>query len=123
MVSDMEGNVSYECETDYWSEEASDLWSSVTIDGQLSNHLGNNYQNEFGYFDTQHPPITIRANKFNFDNYEKRYSKKIRMYFTDKDFSSLNKKDYKGCISKVGELVTIKTFYGSAYGIIESGEL
>lgn len=106
---------SYYSETNYWDEQVSVEWSISTVKGFVVEHncpidLINGYT-------CPTPEITIQHPKgSDFDNYKEVRSINYYVDYGDGDFSTADKEEYNTAILKLGKNVTVKTWYGSAYG-------
>jgi len=106
---------SYYSETNYWDEQVSVEWSISTVKGDVIE-----YNCPFDLIDgytCKTPEITIEHPKgSDFDNYQEVRSIKYYVDYGDGDFSTVDKEEYNVAILKIGKYVTVKTWYGNAYG-------
>lgn len=106
---------SYYSETNYWSEQVSDDWYVSTVKGYVTKH--NCPVDLIDGYTCKTPEITIEHPKGSaFNNYQEVRSVKYYVDYGDGDFSKVDKEGYKVAILKIGKNVTVKTWYGNAYG-------
>ena len=122
VVVDAEGNTS--TDVDFWSEIASDVHMTTTVDGRLHsiNADVEVYTNASGYFYTAIPNWDKSASRdIDFDEFKKHTDMELTVsvyditaeeydYFTDSII--WNSK----CIDMLQSMVAVKTWYGIRYG-------
>lgn len=100
---------------DTWEQQVSVVWSVQTVRDSLVK-----YSCPFSLIDgytCKTPKITISHPKgFDFDKYKKVRDLEYYVDYGDGDFSKVHKKEYSTARLKMHESVTVKTWYGSAYG-------
>jgi len=110
-------------ETDYWSEPASEHYTAITNNGELTGLYGNFEPILTGsaYYKPPMPPWDgSMANDYDFDNFEQRRNNEliVTTHLTVEDvsstFTSSARKNPK-CIDKLDAYIQVKTWYGITY--------
>jgi hypothetical protein len=125
-VEDSEGNVTgttEECDTEYWSKPASDIWTVVTYNNKLNfSNVENPKLMPNEYYTSEMPPTDRSWSKdYDFDNFKKHNDSSTKVYLDKNgvaDFYTTKVSFNKQCNldRKLENFVTIKTWYGNAYG-------
>lgn len=120
---DMEGNTS--CDTDYWSEEASDTFKVVTLNNQIAySNVEDEWisQSTYGFYEPPMPPHDVSMKKdFDFDNFQNHRDVTMRVYVErkgEKDYFTESESYHNTCntMREKQGFITIKTWYGISYG-------
>lgn len=102
-------------ETDYWDEQVSATWFVSTVKDSIIEY--NCPTDLIEGYTCRTPEITIQHRKgSHFNRYDKVRSIKYYVDYGDGDFSTADKEEYEAARLKLGEYVTVKTWYGGAYG-------
>lgn len=112
---DFEGN-SY-CDTDHWSEPASDTFEIVTVNGIISYKKGvfeEGFNNGY-YF----PPMPLHdksmKSQSDFDSFADHIDSKLEVQTEKNRFTEPVHKT-ESCLKKIGGRIFVKTWYGISYG-------
>jgi len=116
---DMDGNVYTDCDTDYWSEPASETYYVSTNNGHLDNVYGCDAELTANkYYTTCMPPVSIdHSRESYFDNYKTHVKHDFKTVFDDGDYSKERSDKYPGCLNKIDEPVIVKYWYSVNYSV------
>lgn len=112
---DFEGN-SY-CDTDYWSESASDVFEIVTVNGNMGYKAGY-FKPLFssGYYSPPMPsPDKSMSTGSDFNNFLDHSDSKLEVQTNKTRFTEPAYKT-ESCLNKLGGRIFVKTWYGISYG-------
>lgn len=116
--TDYDGNLTTCTETEYWSEPASEVWSSATVNG---NPTQGDYNGSMvnGVFHPNTPPRYEDMSRIpDFDNFKTNVDTSLEVsvsFLGELDFFTQSIRLNEKCISMLGELIVIDTWYGIKY--------
>lgn len=112
---DFEGNTS--CDTDYWDEPASEVWTVRLINGQIHNPNDRPYK----IINSELPHVSFAPvwqemkGETDFDNFSQRRKSKYYIYFDDGDYVEDPFSVHSYCMVNINNEIPIKTWYGIKY--------
>lgn len=103
--------------TRYWSKPASNVYKANTVNGKLMpQDINLKHSFKDGIYTPETPPLTVDySGDFDFDSYKVHVDIGAATVFTDNTEVNLSSNDYLSCLLKIGEEVTVNTWYGMQY--------
>ena len=111
------------CDTDYWTEDASDVWYTKTVNNELLSSYGEEIKaTPSGYYDVGMPPYDNSFSEdYDFDRFTFEKDKTLKVTIKlDNEYKIFDDPIHTNntCNSKreLGVMTTVKTWYGIPYG-------